>query len=83
MFTFLHNPGAVENLQVDAVTDHMLDVSWYPPFSPNGVIVGYEVVVRNLINSDENAYNISKNVNNTNISDGIGNILARSRVNID
>ena len=47
---------------------------------PNGVIVGYEVIVRNLINSDEN---ISKNVNNTNISDGIGNNEVRSGGNID
>ena len=67
--------GAVENLEVVALSDKMLGVSWGPPSSPNGAIANYELIVTNLINFTEKIYNISKDANNTTICDGISELI--------
>ena len=36
-----------------ASSDHMLNVSWDPPVSPNGVLTGYQINVTNLINTTQ------------------------------
>ena len=46
-------PGRVEDLEVVAVNDHTIHVSWNPPLTPNGVLTSYEVVVENLVNATE------------------------------
>ena len=68
-------PGPVEKLEVTALSDEVLHVSWDPPVTPNGVLTGYHVVVTNLIDSTKIIYEIPPRVHEWNISVGIGKSL--------
>ena len=42
-------PSVVMDMQVDVISSQEFQVSWQPPLSPNGVILGYTVQVFNMI----------------------------------
>ena len=64
-------PGAVENVEVFARADYVLHVSWTPPLEPNGILTGYQVLVRNLIEATESLYTTPSDVHDLTISSGI------------
>ena len=45
MFCFYTVPSEVVNFQVDVSSSKQFLVSWNPPHSPNGVIIGYNITV--------------------------------------
>ena len=65
------------------MSDDLFHVSWDPPLSPNGVLTGYQVVVTNLINSQEVKLDtVSAKVTELSITSGIrkfkGTMLRRN-----
>ena len=54
-----------------AVHDNILHVSWDPPLSPRGVLTGYKILVKNLIDFGESVYSVSVYVYELNITLGI------------
>ena len=63
-------------MDVLVISNNSFNVSWTPPLSPNGIIIGYRVTINNLINNTKYEITVeSDDMFRVSVSDNIGKYI--------